>query len=83
MICETNQLASNEPNEDELFVTRSKVSDGDVLVGVVDGHGGKGKSRNSVFVFLPGIPGISPSSVYCPLFSKFILSFRGVNHFNI
>ena len=45
MICETNQLASNEPNEDELFVTRSKVSDGDVLVGVVDGHGGKGISK--------------------------------------
>ena len=38
--CETNQLASNQPNEDQLFVTRSYLKEGDVLVGVIDGHGG-------------------------------------------
>lgn len=38
--CETNQLASNQPNEDQLFVTRSYLNEGDVLVGVIDGHGG-------------------------------------------
>ncbi|XP_057291068.1 pyruvate dehydrogenase [acetyl-transferring]-phosphatase 2, mitochondrial-like [Hydractinia symbiolongicarpus] len=37
--CETNQLASNEPNEDQLFMTKSKSNDS-VLVGVIDGHGG-------------------------------------------
>jgi len=37
--CEINQLASNAPNEDHLFLTDSPLTEG-VIFGVLDGHGG-------------------------------------------
>lgn len=37
--CEINQLKSNEPNEDQIFLTQSSFKDG-LLFGVLDGHGG-------------------------------------------
>lgn len=37
--CEINQLGSNEPNEDQVFVTQSECENG-LLFGVLDGHGG-------------------------------------------
>ena len=38
--CETNNLASNRPIEDQLFITRSTLLKQDVLFGVLDGHSG-------------------------------------------
>ena len=37
--CEINQLKSNNPNEDQVFLTQSSSREG-LLVGVLDGHGG-------------------------------------------
>lgn len=37
--CEINQLKSNDPNEDQVFLTQSSIKEG-LLVGVLDGHGG-------------------------------------------
>jgi len=37
--CEINQLKSNEPNEDQVFLTKSVLKEG-LLFGVLDGHGG-------------------------------------------
>lgn len=37
--CEINQLKSNEPNEDQVFLTQSTFKEG-LLFGVLDGHGG-------------------------------------------
>ena len=37
--CEINQLKSNNPNEDQVFVTQSSPKEG-LLIGVLDGHGG-------------------------------------------